>query len=272
MTFPKRLYLANYNALQDISLLQAEVVQQQINHSSDFIYALIKYIVKLWGNHSHEQVEYSNLISRWKEKLWKQVQLFPPSTVDSVVTSSVSSLFLYSLLVYIEKEKHTRVCDTKQDETRVSLNCATNNYSVTQGVDPLSSYTSSSAEVLKSQGNQQYRPVNKQTRKVLNDWFEANIHFPYPSENVKKDLALKAGISISQVNTFFGNKRMRTKRRLFKAIRSTNRNADRSLQTDVTDSFSPRFRWKKQILPKLVELHSLQEERDDPFKVSSGQH
>lgn len=62
--------------------------------------------------------------------------------------------------------------------------------------------------------------MTKNARNILNDWFHANIQHPYPSEAMKRELANKAGISIEQVNTFFGNKRMRTKRKVVKLCRN----------------------------------------------------
>lgn len=40
------------------------------------------------------------------------------------------------------------------------------------------------------------------------------MHNPYPSEEEKKLLAFKAGITVKQVNTWFGNHRGRTKRKI----------------------------------------------------------
>ncbi|GJD09618.1 Pre-B-cell leukemia transcription factor 2 [Galdieria sulphuraria] len=86
------------------------------------------------------------------------------------------------------------------------------------------------------------------SKKVLNDWFHANMHHPYPSEKVKRELAHEAGITVEQVNTFFGNKRMRTKRKLAKLFQQQHQD------TDTSGNFSPRFRWQKLIFPQLVEL------------------
>eukprot|EP00171_Calliarthron_tuberculosum_P014488 IDg14488t1 len=51
------------------------------------------------------------------------------------------------------------------------------------------------------------------TRSVLNAWFMTNFDNPYPSNAEKSKLALQCGITLSQVNNYFGNRRIRTKRK-----------------------------------------------------------
>ena len=45
---------------------------------------------------------------------------------------------------------------------------------------------------------------------------------PYPSDEVKEELARKAGITLAQVNNWFGNKRIRYKRNTQKAQEEAN--------------------------------------------------
>lgn len=46
-----------------------------------------------------------------------------------------------------------------------------------------------------------------ETIKILKDWILTNIENPYPSKQVKKDLAESTGLSIEQVNTWFKHTR-----------------------------------------------------------------
>ena len=45
------------------------------------------------------------------------------------------------------------------------------------------------------------RNFDKGTQKILNEYFYSHLSNPYPSEQVKEELARKCGVTISQVNT-----------------------------------------------------------------------
>uniref|UniRef100_A0A915M896 Homeobox domain-containing protein n=1 Tax=Meloidogyne javanica TaxID=6303 RepID=A0A915M896_MELJA len=60
------------------------------------------------------------------------------------------------------------------------------------------------------------RNFSKQATDILNEYFYVYIHNPYPSEEVKEDLARKCGITVSQVSNWFGNKRIRYKKNIAK--------------------------------------------------------
>lgn len=66
------------------------------------------------------------------------------------------------------------------------------------------------------------RNHSKPASEVLNEYFYAHLNNPYPSEEVKEELAKKAGISISQVNNWFGNKRIRYKKNISRAQEEAN--------------------------------------------------
>lgn len=51
---------------------------------------------------------------------------------------------------------------------------------------------------------------------ILNEWFYNNLANPYPSEQVKEDLAAKCNLTVPQVTNWFGNKRIRFKKSLGK--------------------------------------------------------
>jgi len=60
------------------------------------------------------------------------------------------------------------------------------------------------------------RNFDKTTQKILNEYFYSHLSNPYPSEQVKEELARKCGVTISQVNNWFGNKRGRYKKNMLK--------------------------------------------------------
>jgi len=60
------------------------------------------------------------------------------------------------------------------------------------------------------------RNFSKKSSEILNEYFYSNLANPYPSEEVKEELARKCGITVSQVCSWFGNKRIRYKRNTVK--------------------------------------------------------
>ena len=66
------------------------------------------------------------------------------------------------------------------------------------------------------------RNFNKKSSDVLYEYFYANLANPYPSDEVKEELSRQAGITVSQVNNWFGNKRIRYKRNTLKAQEEAN--------------------------------------------------
>jgi hypothetical protein len=47
------------------------------------------------------------------------------------------------------------------------------------------------------------RNFDKATQKIFNEYFYSHLSNPYPSEQVKEELARKCGVTISQVNMPF---------------------------------------------------------------------
>ena len=66
------------------------------------------------------------------------------------------------------------------------------------------------------------RNHTKKSSDVLHEYFYSNLMNPYPSDEVKEELARKAGITLAQVNNWFGNKRIRYKRNTQKAQEEAN--------------------------------------------------
>lgn len=53
----------------------------------------------------------------------------------------------------------------------------------------------------------------------LNMWFQSNIKHPYPNQTEKEELSKICKLSMTQINTWFGNKRSRLKKRATKKQR-----------------------------------------------------
>ncbi|CAI5746646.1 unnamed protein product [Peronospora destructor] len=51
--------------------------------------------------------------------------------------------------------------------------------------------------------------LSKLSKKLMHDWFEHNLHHPYPTEEEKEWLARQGGITLEQVNNWFINTRGR---------------------------------------------------------------
>merc|ERR1712184_35050 len=66
------------------------------------------------------------------------------------------------------------------------------------------------------------RNFSKQASEILNEYFYSHLANPYPSEEAKEELAKKCGITVSQVNNWFGNKRIRYKKNITKAQEEAN--------------------------------------------------
>jgi len=81
------------------------------------------------------------------------------------------------------------------------------------------------------------RNFSKQASEILNEYFYSHLANPYPSEEAKEELAKKCGITVSQVNNWFGNKRIRYKKNISKAQEEANMYAAKAA---AAGSESPR--------------------------------
>lgn len=77
------------------------------------------------------------------------------------------------------------------------------------------------------------RNFSKQATEVLNEYFYAHLNNPYPSEEVKEDLARRCQITVSQVSNWFGNKRIRYKKNIAKAQEEANMYAQKKAAQGV---------------------------------------
>merc|ERR1712127_534568 len=83
------------------------------------------------------------------------------------------------------------------------------------------------------------RNFSKKSSEILNEYFYSNLANPYPSEEVKEELARKCGITVSQVSNWFGNKRIRYKKNIVKAQEEANMYAAKAAQAAVSPGGSP---------------------------------
>jgi len=74
------------------------------------------------------------------------------------------------------------------------------------------------------------RNFSKQATEVLNEYFYSHLSNPYPSEDVKEELARNCQITVSQVSNWFGNKRIRYKKNIAKAQEEANMYAQKKAQ------------------------------------------
>merc|ERR1712203_932257 len=66
------------------------------------------------------------------------------------------------------------------------------------------------------------RNHTKVSSEILNEYFYANLSNPYPTDEVKEELARKCGIAVSQICNWFSNKRIRYKKNIGKAQEEAN--------------------------------------------------
>eukprot|EP01098_Paradermamoeba_levis_P005952 TRINITY_DN2484_c0_g1_i1.p1 TRINITY_DN2484_c0_g1~~TRINITY_DN2484_c0_g1_i1.p1 ORF type:complete len:572 (-),score=177.84 TRINITY_DN2484_c0_g1_i1:210-1925(-) len=58
------------------------------------------------------------------------------------------------------------------------------------------------------------RTLNKQATEALNEWFFSHLSDPYPTEEDKNLLSQEYNLTMAQVNNWFGNKRIRYKKKI----------------------------------------------------------
>jgi len=84
------------------------------------------------------------------------------------------------------------------------------------------------------------QPSSKETQEsskegnfITNSWFFEHIQNPYPTEQEKAILAATGGLTLTQVNNWFGNKRIRYKR---KCLESESKRGGEGPDIDSDDS------------------------------------
>lgn len=54
-----------------------------------------------------------------------------------------------------------------------------------------------------------FQPMAAESREVLNQWYEANLSHPYPTDTQREELAAQTGLTVQQVKRWLANKRSR---------------------------------------------------------------
>lgn len=142
-----------------------------------------------------------------------------------------SGEFISHVLRLIDKHSVIRpITDQEREKTARTIHKMFNQIEV-----QLKQITCEAVMILRSRyldARRKRRNFTKPATDVLNQYFYANLANPYPSEDVKEQLARKCGISVSQVSNWFGNKRIRYKKNIGKAQEEANMYAARQ----ATDS------------------------------------
>lgn len=89
-------------------------------------------------------------------------------------------------------------------------------------------------------------PVSERGKAALERWFQQHLDNPYPTPPQKEQLARDCNMSLSSVNNWFGNKRMRIKRKMLTVETNT------FTQQSITDKvLAPRSKWNAVVVSKM---------------------
>lgn len=95
--------------------------------------------------------------------------------------------------------------------------------------------------------------LSTSARTILEDWFNEHYSNPYPTETEKAELAQRCQIALNQVNNFFGNKRMRIKRKVM-TLPPAQDGPGRLRNEPAFDAsavLAPRTKWRAIVLSKI---------------------
>jgi len=267
MTWPKYIHLrCNQHQQQYSTIYPNENLLKDMEHHEPFLYSFLSALLDIWKRCSSVVARDPNLEMRrlqfWQQQLW-MIQLGHMQHRNCSCVKEEQGELVFVVLHYLLEWLLYKIRElpptqaTREEEVSVA-----SSHRPTKEKQPRRrrQRIMGGKPMTTSTNDTNIQPptlMTKDARKILNDWFDANIHHPYPSEAVKKDLAIKAGITLEQVNTFFGNKRMRTKRKLAKLFRNC--------EEQGSSNFSPRFRWQKMIFPQLVLSRRRQKSREMKF-------
>ncbi|PXF43904.1 Pre-B-cell leukemia transcription factor 3 [Gracilariopsis chorda] len=89
-------------------------------------------------------------------------------------------------------------------------------------------------------------PLSEKAKAALERWFHENLENPYPTIEQKLELARTCSMSLNSVNNWFGNKRMRIKRKMLNVASGP---FDGSSISDKV--LAPRSKWKAVVVSKM---------------------
>lgn len=87
-------------------------------------------------------------------------------------------------------------------------------------------------------------------REILETWFNDHFENPYPNDEEKHALAAKCDIHLNQVNNYFGNRRMRMKRKIIQ-MQHRGDTVGNGTRTAAYESsvLAPRTKWRAIVFP-----------------------
>eukprot|EP01087_Luapelamoeba_hula_P011571 TRINITY_DN3155_c1_g2_i2.p1 TRINITY_DN3155_c1_g2~~TRINITY_DN3155_c1_g2_i2.p1 ORF type:complete len:469 (+),score=98.75 TRINITY_DN3155_c1_g2_i2:381-1787(+) len=125
---------------------------------------------------------------------------------------SVSSKFVEAVNTLLKEQSATRLVTEKEREAKIACVQKRFNYLRAQ----LRQNVCNVIVGLQKQYNQirrKRRSLSRKATEVLNLWFFSHLNDPYPSDEEKMVLAAQCALTLNQVNNWFGNKRIRYKRK-----------------------------------------------------------
>lgn len=94
-------------------------------------------------------------------------------------------------------------------------------------------------------------PLTEQAKEKLEKWFLENVEDPFPTDREKMDLGQTCGMTQQNVNNWFGNKRMRIKRKLLNLPAGTDEDGVADAANISDKVLSPRAKWKAVVVSRL---------------------
>jgi len=170
--------------------------------------------------------------SEYKKKL-EQIQRIYKQEIEK--HNQGCTEFTDHVMNLLREQSRTRPITAKEIERMVQII----NRKFTSIQVQLKQSTCEAVMILKSRfldARRKRRNHTKKSSDVLHEYFYSNLMNPYPSDEVKEELARKAGITVGQVNNWFGNKRIRYKRNTQKAQEEANMFAAKAAAAIVSAS------------------------------------
>jgi len=129
---------------------------------------------------------------------------------------SASNEFTTHVMNLLREQSHIRPISAKEMDRMVSIISRKFNGIQLQ----LKQSTCEAVMILRSRfldARRKRRNFSKKATEILNEYFNTHLANPYPSEETKEELARQCGITVAQVNNWFGNKRIRYKKSMTRA-------------------------------------------------------